>query len=235
MGEQEQGQSVWSQFWNNMLRNPGQAVTDGLLYVADKAGLPSNATNLLRSLNTSIPQRASAAVRGGVTTLFNDKSFEENYNDALHNIDPVTDYFTIEPLTNTNSNYSQEELDALNRMVDKRGQITNASIKAGSTNGRYGANSSIKEYLTNPEKVVQSSIGQASGKNGYIYDVFDTNTLSDEAQADNENYWQTMKKDPGLNYATLRAFLPYVDNVDIMPDKHKVKTTIKLQPKNKKK
>lgn len=223
------------QFFQNLAHNAPQAISDGVLYLADKAGVPSNATNLLRSLNTSIPQRVSAAVRGGAKTLFNDKSFEENYNEALHNIDPVTDFFTIQPLTNTNSNYSQEELDALNKMVDKNGQITNASIKAGSSNGRYGSNSSISDYLTNPEKIVQSSIGQASGKDGYIYDVFDTNTLSDEAQADNENYWQTMKKDPGLNYATLRAFLPYVDNVDIMPDKHKVKTTIKLQPKNKKK
>lgn len=223
----------WIQFFDNLARNPGQAVTDGVLYVADKAGLPSNATNLLRSLNTSIPQRASATIRGGVSTLFNDKNFSQNYNEALSNIDPITDFFTIQPLTNTNSNYSQEELDALNRMVDKNGQITNKSIKAGSSNGRYGANSSIKDYLTNPEKIVQSSIGQASGKDGFIYDIFDTNTQSQEAKSDNANYWQTMKANPGLNYATLRAFLPYVDNTDIMPNKHKVKTTIKLQSKKK--
>jgi hypothetical protein len=70
-------------------------------------------SNYLRDLNVSLPYRAKSAVRAGVNTILNDKSFEENYNHALANPSALVRMSTARPLTNTEKNYSDEELNIL--------------------------------------------------------------------------------------------------------------------------
>ncbi|MGM9818063.1 MAG: hypothetical protein ACI30B_03670 [Paludibacteraceae bacterium] len=109
---------------------------DGALYLADVAGVPSHLTNYLRDLNVSLPYRAKSAVKALYKTALNDKSFSENYNDALKNPDFITRMTTIYPITNNERNYSDEELEILRKQAGKDFKITNADIKRVS--GTYG-------------------------------------------------------------------------------------------------
>lgn len=62
--------------------------------------------------------------------------------------------------------------------------------------------------------------------NGYLQDSFDVNTQSEVAKHDNNMYINMMFQHPGLNYQTIRATMPYVNSIDIMPDEYKVQTKI---------
>jgi len=67
----------------NVVKNPVSATVDATLWAADRAGVPSNATNYLRDLNVSIPYRATSASHAAIKTVFNGKSFKENYRNQL--------------------------------------------------------------------------------------------------------------------------------------------------------
>jgi hypothetical protein len=96
---------------NPFTRNQG--LIDGALYLVDRAGFPTHMSNYLRDLNVSLPYRAKSAIRAGVDTILNDKSFEENYNHALANPRAFVRMSSAKPLTNTEKNYSDEELAIL--------------------------------------------------------------------------------------------------------------------------
>ena len=212
-------------------------VWDGALYLADVLGAPSNATNELRDLATAVPQHVSATLRGTGNTLrkalnkrslaeINTKNFLAAREEALRNLDPITKAFLINPLVNSNMNYSKEELEILKKMARADGSITNADIKR--VNKKYG-NAGGLSKMFNPAKAVELSIGQASGKDGYTTDVFDVNTETPVAKHDNAMYWQKMMQNPGLNYQTIRATMPYYNSLDIMPDDYKIHTRLKLK------
>lgn len=190
-------------------------------------GAPSNATNYLRDLNVSIPYRIKNAVHAGVNTLVNDKTFSENYNDLLANPSAFTDFTTIRPLTNTNGNFSEEELGVIRDMAGKDFKISNADIKRVSEDGNYGGRGDVSTYFT-PTKVVQTALGQTSGNaaDKTITDTFDVNTVGSTAQRDNQMYIKMAKENPGANYQTMRATMPFLNMIDIMPDKYKIKTKI---------
>ena len=215
------------QYVSNLFRAPVQATVDGALYVADRMGAPSNATNYLRDLNVSIPYRIKNAVHAGVNTLVNDKTFSENYNALLANPSAFTDYTTIRPLTNTNGNFSEEELGVIRDMAGKDFKISNADIKRVSEDGNYGGRGDVSTYFT-PTKVVQTALGQTSGNadDKTITDIFDVNTVGSTAQRDNQMYINMAKENPGANYQTMRATMPFLNMIDIMPDKYKIKTKI---------
>lgn len=222
-------QEATEQYISNLFRAPVQATVDGALYVADRMGAPSNATNYLRDLNVSIPYRIKNAIHAGVNTLVNDKTFSENYNALLANPSAFTDYTTIRPLTNTNDNFSEEELGVIKDMAGQNYKITNSDIKRVSEDGNYGGKGAVSTYFT-PTKVVQTAIGQASGNadDRTITDLFDVNTVGAVAQRDNQMYINMAKENPGANYQTMRATMPYLNMIDIMPDKYKIRTKINL-------
>lgn len=214
----------------NVVKNPISATVDAALWTADRAGVPSNATNYLRDLNVSIPYIMASASHAAVKTAFNGKSFKENYKNQLQNPNMLQTFGMINPLINRNANFSNEEMQVIKNMAGKKSYITNADIKRESEDGRYGAfEGSIGSYFT-PTKVVQTAIGRASGHNGILTDYFDVNTESEEAQRDNKKY-QDKANDgkSGWNYGTLRATMPYINSIDIMPDKYKVKTVLNLR------
>ena len=138
----------------------------------------------------------------------------------------ITDWLTINPLVNTNANYSKEELDLLKKMRLPNGSITSKSIKK--VNGSYGSKGKLSQMF-GPNKTVELSVGQASGNNGYTTDVFDFNTQSQEAKRDNAYYLNAFWNNPGLNYQAIRAIAPFTNSVDIMPNKHKIKTVLDLR------
>ena len=222
-----QTQNTIKQIGTNFLRDPRGAAVDVMLYTADKLGAPTNATNYLRDLNVSLPYRIKNAVHAGINTMIGDKSFSENYDELLANPGLYTDLTTIRPLTNTNSNFSNEELQVIRDMAGSDFKINNADIKRVSENGKYGGKGSVFEYFT-PTKVVQTAIGQSSGnaKNKTITDMFDVNTVGNIAKKDNDMYIKMAKENPGFNYQTMRATMPYLNMIDIMPDKYKIKTRV---------
>lgn len=135
---------------------------------------------------------------------------------------------TITPLTNSNSSFSDEEMQAIKEMAGKNSRITNADIKRVSIDGKYGAAAGPISSYFSPTKVVQTSLGQTSGRDNILTDLFDVNVGSDQAKRDNQMYLQKAINSPGFNYGTLRATMPYTSSVDVMPDKYKIKTVINL-------
>ena len=77
-----------------------------------------------------------------------------------------------------------------------------------------------------PNKVAQLSIGQASGGDHKVTDLFDVNTVSNQAKKDNVMYIKKAKVNPGANYETLRALMPVLNMIDIMPDEYKIRTKL---------
>lgn len=212
----------------NIIRNPVGGTIDGILYTADRLGVSSNATNMLRDYNVSIPYRIASASRAGIETLYNGNDYNSNYENALANPTILQRLGTIHPLINRNHNFNSKQLQIIKDMAGKKGYITNADIKRVSEDGRYGAfEGSIGSYFS-PTKVVQTAMGRSSGHNGILEDYFDVNTQSEEAQKDNQKYVDKSKEKRGYNYGTLRATMPYINSIDIMPDEYKIKTVIDL-------
>ena len=222
--------SDYIQYLGNFFRSPRQAVTDAVLYAADIAGAPTNATNYLRDLNVSLPYRAKSAVRAGFKTIMGDKSWEENYNEALANPGLLTRATTIHPLVNTNYNFSDEELAVLRDMAGSDFNITNGDIKRVSENKRYGGRGALSTYFS-PAKVVQTAIGQSSGNadQKLITDIFDVNTVGEGAEKDNAMYERLAAKSPGFGYEDLRATMPYYNMIDIIPDQYKIHTRVRYE------
>lgn len=191
----EESWQTIKQVGSNFIRNPLQTGVDVALYTADKMGAPTNATNYLRDLNVSIPYRIKNAIHAGYNTIMGNKSFKENYNELLANPGWYTDFSTIRPLTNTNSNFNNEELEVIRDAAGEDFQIDNADIKRVSEDGKYGKNDALTKYFS-PSKVFQTAIGQSSGNsdNKVITDVFDVNTVGDRAQKDNDMYLKEAKK-----------------------------------------
>jgi hypothetical protein len=68
-----------------LARNPVSGIIDTTLYLADRVGAPSNATNYLRDLNVSIPYRINSATFALAKTMYNGKDFNTNYKETLRN------------------------------------------------------------------------------------------------------------------------------------------------------
>lgn len=219
-----------ARFVTNFAKAPVQATVDGLLYAADIAGAPSNATNYLRDLNVSLPYRGKAAVKAGFKTIMGNKSWEENYQDALANPGILTRASSIKPLTNTNFNFSNEELEVLRDMAGSDFNITNGDIKRVSENKRYGGKGALREYFS-PTKVVQTAIGQSSGNadKKLITDIFDVNTVGEVAEKDNAMYERLAAESPGIGYEDLRATMPRYNMIDIIPDQYKIHTRVRYE------
>ena len=206
-----------------------QGLIDGALYLADIAGLPTHMTNYLRDLNVSLPYRAKSAIRAGVDTMINDKSFQENYNNALENPRAFVRATSATPLTNSEKNYSDEELRILKEQAGNDYTISNQDIKRVS--GNYGGDGSLSGMLFNPHKTVQLSIGRSQKGdvgNKIIYDTFDVNTQGETAEADNAKYREMAQQNKGLNYATLRATMPNFNMIDIVPKQYKINSAIQI-------
>ena len=220
-------------FFINLLKNPRLALTDAVLYEADRLGLPSNAMNFLRDAALGGNYRFYTAL----TALFNTvmdgnytstETFKNNYNNYYDyykkNPSALQDFTAINPLINSNGNYSEDEINALSKMVDKNGNITTQSIEA--LGEGYGRQDKISNYFT-PVRVVNSSIGRAQGKNGYIADIFDWNVGDPQGNAVFNAYEKRMKDNgPKLDYNTMRYIGQNVGMTSDMPDEYKVHTII---------
>lgn len=213
----------------NHFKNPVQNTIDGLLYTADQLGAPSNVTNYLRDLNVSLPYRGKAAIRAGIKTIMGNKSFQENYEEALSNPGFLTKATTINPLINTSNNFSNDELIALKNMAGDDFNINNSDIARVS--GTYGGRGSIMDYVTRPDKVVQTAIGQSSGNadSKTITDIFDVNVSTEEDKKDNDMYTNLAESTEGFGYEDLRAIMPKFNMTSNMPNQYKIHTKVKFK------
>lgn len=225
---EEQHGSNTLRFLSNLGKNTSAAITDGILYLANKAGLPANASHYLRDLNTALPYKGRAFIEGAIRSMGNDKTFNQNYTEALSDPGILNRTLSIEPLVSDNTAFTEEELELIKKAAGNRSRITAKDIKRVSEDNRYGSTQTPLTGYFSPAKVIQSSIGQSGGKNNILVDPYDFNTESSEAKSDNLLYWNKMLEEPGFNYATLRGIAPIVNSTETMPDKYKIKTVINL-------
>ena len=222
-----------TQLGRNFIKSPLATLYDSALWAADKIGAPSNVTNFLRDVPNAIKYKLNALPPALLKALIdyakgNGFSLERSYYHYLKNPSILQKMNTIEPLPNNNNNYSSEEMQVIKDMAGNTSSITNADIKRVS--GRYGGQGSIYSYVSQPDKVVQTSIGQSSGSNGVLHDIFDTNVSTSTAANDNKAYINKARKEFGVNYYSLRALMPYIGSTDIMPNDYKIHTYIDLNP-----
>ena len=144
----------FTRFIKNLAKDPTTAVRDGVLYLANKAGVPANATHYLRDLNVSIPYRSRAAIEGTIKGLYNSKSWTDNYQESLKEPTVFNDWFSIEPLISDNSAFNKEELSKIKEAAGTKSRITARDIKRVTEDGTYGSTKTpLKGYFT-PAKVI---------------------------------------------------------------------------------
>jgi hypothetical protein len=223
------------QFFGNALKNPFQAAVDAQLYLQDRMGAPSNMMTSLRDWQISVPHRIKSAAVAAVRKPFNsDKSYDELFSEELstNRLANTPILGTITPLPLTNENFTEEQLDFAKRAVHPNGAITSGG-KNAAKDGRYAPSGTLKEYLTNPDRVFQTTIGNASGRNGITSDIFDINTEEKTKGAyekhNDDMYIEMAKK--GDQYGGLRTLQRFLGSTDIMPDNQKIRARLNLTGK----
>lgn len=185
--------------------NPFKIADRGIKYVGRYTHAPLNATTMLRSL--------------------------------LAKYSPIE----YEPAPITEDDMTLEEQKALLGMIQKSGWkgITPEGIKryyaSIGRDARYGnPNVSMKERLTDPSSIIETTIGGASierdeeGTPKFLTDKYDFNVRSRTAQRDNETYARIAGGPDASLYSRLRAKAPGFLHTDEDPDDTKVKTRVDL-------
>lgn len=220
---------------DNMFRNPIAGAIDNIAYAANLLGVPTSPINSIRAINAILPYRLSSGVRAAYRTLMNDKSYRENFYDAVAEPTRLEDEFTIRPLTVTNDAFTDEENKIIKQLAGNDQRITAKDYKAAH-NHYLSPTDGLLSYFTHddPLKVVEYAIGQAGGGNGYVTDTYDLNTQSAGAKRDTKMYERRSIEDltngdiKSLSYSLPRALSPYILPLDVMPDAYKVNTKIDL-------
>lgn len=220
-------ESIPVQAVKNVVTNPVQGATDLTLYLADIAGLPSNATNYVRDLNVSLPYRGKAAISAFGKSLLQGSDFNSEYQSLLSQPNMWMKQ-SITPLVNTNINFSDAELDEIRKMAGDKYYIGEQDIARTSRDGKYGSKGSIVSKLLDPNKVVQTAIGQANGDANAktITDVYDFNNMSEKDLKDNAMY-----ENMGgglLSYENIRAKAPLINSTKSMPNNYKLQTKLQF-------
>lgn len=166
--------------WIKRILNPFSYVTDRALWYGDTKGLPSNFTNAARDLN----QRAGNApwiLANAAYNYYQDpqQGIKESFKQADTNPRQRIRKIMMIPKTNTEENYSDDELEQI-RLLDKAsggqpGDITYAGYRLTNKDGKYAANS--EGGLTDPQNVIEWSLGQTGhmwdeNGNPILHDVF---------------------------------------------------------------
>ncbi len=226
-------------FFCNLSRNPMAAIMDLGLSTIDKAGAPTNYMNYLRDINANRSTKIVGNVGRAVGTVLDNKIGNKNrattWGRKAEKIWDQYNPFLITPIPVRNNNFSKEELDALARMSGNgTHNITNADVKRVSSTGHYGAEMSPKQILQqDPTQVVQTSVGQATARNGKLTDVFDVNVGDPVADGDNAKYLRmalNRLRQGKIGYSLIRGLFPYTSSISSTGtennDKHKIKTEI---------
>jgi len=210
-------------------------MTDALLTVGDIAGLPSNATNYIRDLNSNIRNglnpltRIADALTAVQRMLTKGMNFGEAYKDAKTNPSWLSREIYMTPIEVNENNFSWKELQTLMRMASPSGKITNADVIRESSRGTYGSTKApMGWYLTDPSGVVQTAVGQSSGRDGYITDAFDVNVGDEQSDRDNDLYKYKVLGGNANAYSMLRAIRPYTSSTSKDSDAQKIHTVVKV-------
>lgn len=168
---------MWPEYFSQFLRPVPYAI-DRALYGLDVLGLPSSFTNAARDLNVraaNLPVIAADAVYNYSKNP--KKGIVKALKKADTNPSKVARFVTVMPKTNTQNNYSKEELHQLD-VLDKAsggapGDITYRGYRATNPDGRYAANS--EGGFFDPQNVVEWSLGQT----GHMWDEEGNPILND--------------------------------------------------------
>lgn len=113
-------------------------------------------------------------------------------------------------------------------MAGNKYYITSADIARASDDGKYGGKGTLVSKVTNPNKVVQTTLGQTTGdaKTKTITDIYDFNNKTEKDLADNRMY-ENMEGSFGT-YEGLRAWAPKINTTNKMPNKYKIQTKLQF-------
>lgn len=191
--EETQQMSMWDKVKENAYQRtrPLPTAIDRALYFADVMGAPSHVTNALRDVSNRAANEPVIMANAAYNFLTGKGNLKESYKQADINPSPLFQLFEVKPKLNTEANYSQKELAAMDELSRRSqssevGQITHKGYKAVNAEkyneGRYAGDISLGNFFA-PSKVVEWSLGQTSGKkekndnyttDNFAYDTKDT-------------------------------------------------------------
>ena len=191
--EKTQQMSMWDKVKENAYQRtrPLPTAIDRILHFADVHGVPSHVTNALRDVSNRAANEPVIMANAAYNFLTGKGDLKESYKQADINPSPLFQLFEVKPKLNTEANYSQKELAAMDELSRRSqssevGQITHKGYRAVNAEkyneGRYAGDISLGNFFA-PSKVVEWSLGQTSGKkekndnyttDNFAYDTKDT-------------------------------------------------------------
>lgn len=186
-----------------------RSLVDYALWQANKHGVPAHMTNAVRDFNNRLhnfPIIAADAAQRYIRGKSN--SILEAYKEADTNPSEIAKKLLIYPYMNTEANYSEEELAAMQDLVEKSGKgpgiITHEGYRK-QNQGRYAGDIGSKDFY-NPSKVVEWSVGQTGrthdSDNTYLFDDFAYDTKDTKGV-----YYRKLLEGNANPVIGLRAFL----------------------------
>lgn len=191
--EETQQMSMWDKVKENAYQRtrPLPTAIDRVLHFTDVMGAPSHVTNALRDVSNRAANEPVIIANAAYNFLTGKGDLKESYKQADINPSPLFQLFEVKPKLNTEANYSQKELAAMDELSRRSqssevGQITHKGYRAVNAEkyneGRYAGDISLGNFFA-PSKVVEWSLGQTSGKkekndnyttDNFAYDTKDT-------------------------------------------------------------
>lgn len=214
------------------LANPVTRLVDGVLWLADAAGMPSHVTNATRDVvvrANNVPIIAADTVWKRLSGQ--GKTWKEAWKEADTNPSTVARVFEYFPITNTETNYSEAQLadqyELRRHSPGRKGQITAEGYKHANQ-GRYAGDvGGIKEFFS-PTKVNEWSIGQTSGQKGKDGKDYTTDVFAYDQDDTDKVYLKAVKEGKASPVMTLRGFLGLI-GAQGYPDGTNSATSIKTK------
>lgn len=192
-GDDEEEETIMDKVAQNahVVTRPVPTAIDRILHFADVHGAPSHVTNALRDVSNRAANEPVIMANAAYNFLTGKGDLKESYKQADINPSPLFQLFEVKPKLNTEANYSQKELAAMDELSRRSqssevGQITHKGYRAVNAEkyneGRYAGDISLGNFFS-PSKVVEWSLGQTSGKkekndnyttDNFAYDTKDT-------------------------------------------------------------
>ena len=135
--EETQQMSTWDKVKENAYQGtrPLPTAIDRALHFADVMGAPSHVTNALRDVSNRAANEPVIMTNAAYNFLTGKGDLKESYKQADINPSPLFQLFEVKPKLNTEANYSQKELAAMDELSRRSqssevGQITHKGYRA---------------------------------------------------------------------------------------------------------
>lgn len=192
------------------LTRPSASVRDLALWGADVLGAPSHVTNAVRDISNRVANLPVISAEAAYNRLIGkNDSWEEAFKEADTNPAPFFQAFEVFPMTNTESNYSQEQLENQYLLREhspgKPGQITHDGYRYANE-GRYAGDIEASNFFS-PTKVNEWSIGQSSGVTDDEGETYTSDLFAYDKKDTDNVYLKAVKEGTASPAMLLRGIL----------------------------